>query len=156
MIRCIVLIALCLLLPVTAVFAAECSLPQYESLLAEGKSAAEAREWSRSVEIYSRILGDCRSLVEENDIAKAYDALSFGQLMQEQYTAAIDGAKKCLEHERRYNACMMTAAKASEAIGDRNRALEYARAAVEVEPYDEYSAAVVIYARDFLKGMEKR
>jgi len=156
MIRFIAAFTLILLVPCSAAFAADCSVPQYDSLVLEGKSAAEGREWGRSVEIYSRILGDCRSLVGENDFARAYDALSFGQLMQENYTAAIDGAKKCLEHERRYNACMMTAAKASEAIGDRSMALEYARSAVEVEPYDDYSAAVVIYARDFLKKLEKR
>jgi len=156
MIRFCAAMVLFLLLPFSAVFAADCSLPQYDALVAEGKAATAAREWSRSVEVYSRILGDCRALVVESDLAKAYDALSVGQLMQESYSAAIDSANKCLEYDSRYNACMMTAAKACEALGDRDRALEYARSAAGVEPYDEYSAAVVILARDYLKRQEKR
>jgi len=156
MIRFCAALTLFLLLPLCAAFAAECTLPQYDALVADGKAAATGREWGRSVEIYSRILGDCRPVVPEIDLAKAYDALSVGQLMQENYTAAIDSANKCLEYDGRYNACMMTAAKACEALGDRDRALEFARSAAAVEPYDEYSAAVVILARDYLKRKEKR
>ncbi len=144
------------LLSIGTAFAAECSLPDYDSLVAEGKSAADGREWGKSVEIYNRILADCRALIKEGDIAKAYDALSVGQLMEENYSAAIDSAKKCLEQDPKYYACMMTAAKACEGLGDRAAALDYARAAAAVEPYDDYSGAVVIFAKDFLKRLEKR
>lgn len=155
MIRFLTAFLLALLLPSNFVYAAECSLPQYESLVVEGKAAAAGREWGKSVEIYSRILVDCRSLVSENDLAKAYDALSVGQLMQDNFSAAIDSAKKCIEKEPKYNACMMTAAKACEGLGDRGQALDFARSAAGVDAYDEYSAAVVIYAKDFIKKLEK-
>jgi tetratricopeptide (TPR) repeat protein len=143
------------LIMATTVCANECSVADYDALVVEGKSAASGREWGRSVELYSRMLGDCRSLISDADVAKAYDALSVGQLMQEQFSAAIDSAGKCLEADSRYNACMMTAAKAYESLGDKEKAEEYARAAMAVEPYDDYSAAVGIYARDFLKRLAK-
>jgi Tfp pilus assembly protein PilF len=102
------------------------------------------------------MLADCRTLIKTGDLAKAYDALAVAQMMQENYSAAIESAKKCLDHEPRCNACMMTAAKAYEGLGDRSMSLEYARSAAAVEPYDEYSAAVGILAKDFLKSFEKR
>ena len=155
MIRIVIALVFTLLLPVYNTFAAECTLPLYDSLVVEGKSAVEGREWDNSVKIYSRILDDCRSLVSDSDLAKAYDALAVGQLMKENYSAAIDSAKRCLEQESKYNACMMTAAKAYEGLGDRGMALEYGRAAAAVEVYDDYSAAVAIYAKDYLKKFEK-
>jgi tetratricopeptide (TPR) repeat protein len=156
MIRFLAATVFALLLPLGAAYAADCSLKQYEALVAEGKNAAEGHEWGKSVEVYGRILDDCRPLLGANDLAKAYDALSVGQLMQENYSAAIDSAQKCLAGVPRYNACMMTAAKAYESLGDRSMALEQARAAATVDPYDDYSAAVAIYAKDFLKRLEKR
>lgn len=149
-------LVLVLLLPFTVAFGADCSLPHYEALVAAGKSAADGREWQRSVEIYNSILDDCGSMLAATDLAKAYDALAFGQLMQENYSAAIDSANKCLEAVATYNACMMTAAKGYEGSGDAALARQYAEAAVAAGVHDDYSAAVVIYAKDFLKKYEKR
>ncbi len=95
-------------------------------------------------------------MVGETDLVKVYDSLSVGLLMQEQFTQAIDMAKKCIEQDRKYNACMMTAAKAYYNLGDVGMARDYAREAVEVGSYDDYAAAVVIYAKDFLKKLEKK
>jgi tetratricopeptide (TPR) repeat protein len=156
MFRVSAFIVIALLVSCYCSFAAECTLNEYETLVIDGKAAATGREWGRSVEIYGRILGECRSLVSKNDLATAYDALAVGQLMQENYSVAIDSAKSCLEQEPNYTACMMTAAKAYDGLGDRNMALEFARAAVAVEPYDEYSAASAIYAKDYLRRLEKR
>ena len=150
------LIVVAALLVPARLFAGECSVTEYERLVVEGRSANNGRDWGRTVEIYSRILGDCRALVDKDDQAKAYDALSFGQLMLENYSAARDSAGKCLEVQPQYNACMLTAAKAAEGLGDRGQALEFARAAALVDPYDDYSAAVGIAARSLLKQLEKR
>jgi len=145
-----------LLFPAVALFAEECSISTYETLVAEGKGGDAAREWSRSAEAYSRILAECRTKAKDADLVKVYDALSVAQLMQEKYADAIENAKKCLELDSRYNACMMTAAKCYESLGDRSMALEYAKSAVDAGAYDEYSSAVVIYANDFLKKLEKK
>jgi len=145
-----------LLLSSVPLFAEECNVSTYETLVAEGKRGDDAREWSRSVETYNRILAECRTKVKDVDLAKVYDALSVAQLMQENCAAAIETAKKCLELDNRYNSCMMTAAKCYESIGDRSMALEYAQSAVDVGAYDEYSSAVAIYAKDFIKRIEKK
>jgi tetratricopeptide (TPR) repeat protein len=145
-----------LLLTAVPLFAGECSVSTYDTLVAEGKSGEDTREWGRSVEAYSRILSECRTKVKDVDLVRVYDALSVAQLMRENYADAIENAKKCLELDGRYNACMMTAAKCYESLGDRSMALEYAKAAVEVGAYDEYSSAVVIYANDFIKRLKPR
>ena len=143
-----------LLLSAVPLFAGECSVSTYDTLVAEGKSGDDSREWGRSVEAYSRILAECRTKVNDVDLVKVYDALSVAQLMRENCTDAIENAKKCLELDGRRNACMMTAAKCYESLGDRSVALEYAKAAVDAGAYDEYSSAVAIYAKDFLKRIE--
>jgi tetratricopeptide (TPR) repeat protein len=145
-----------LLFSAVQLFAQECGVSTYETLVAEGKRGDDAREWGRSIEAYSRILAECRAEVKDVDLVKVYDALSVAQLMGENYADAIENAKKCLEIDARYNACMMTAAKCYESLGDRSMALEYARSAVNVGAYDEYSSAVIIYAKDFLKRIEKK
>ena len=145
-----------LFLSTAPLFAGECSSSAYETLVAEGKSADGAREWGRSVEAYGRILAECRAEVKDADLVKVYDALSVAQLMRENCADAIENAKKCLELDNRYNACMMTAAKCYESLGDRSMALEYAKAAVDAGGHDEYSSAVAIYAKDFLKRIEKK
>lgn len=155
MVRLVSLLIMVVLLPLSAALGGECSEAQYEALVAAGKTAVEERAWQRSVDVYGRILTDCRSLISAGDQAKAYDALAFGQLMEGHYAAAIDSAKRCLEAEAGYNACLMTAAKASESIGDMAMARQYAEAAIAVGAHDDYSAATVIYARDFLKKLEK-
>lgn len=156
MVRLVALLVVVMLLPLSAALGGECSVAQYEALVVSGKSAVEAHEWERSVEVYGRIIADCRSLLSAGDLAKAYDALAFGQLMQGDNSAAIDSAKLCLEAEADYNACLMTAARASEATGDTALARQYAEAAIAVGVHDDYSAATVISARDFLKKLEKR
>lgn len=144
------------LLSVAPLLAEECSLSTYETLASDGKSADSAREWGKSVATYSRILAECRALVKDADLVKVYDALSVAQLMMGNHSEAIENAKKCIEADGKYNACMMTAARSYESLGERNAALEYAKSAVEAGPYDEYSAAVVIYAKDFLRRLEKK
>jgi tetratricopeptide (TPR) repeat protein len=143
-----------LLFSAVPLFAEECSRSAYETLVAEGKGGDNAREWSRSVEAYSRVLAECRTEVKDVDLVKVYDALSVAQLMQEKYTDAIENAKKCLELDSRYNACMMTAAKSYESLGDKSMAQEYAKSAIDAGAYDEYSSAVVIYANEFLKRLK--
>jgi tetratricopeptide (TPR) repeat protein len=150
------LVATALFLP-ALLYAGECTVAEYDRLVIEGRRASNGREWDRTVEIYSTIVGDCRPLVvDREDLAKAYDALSFGRLMIENYSAALDDARKCLEAQPQYNACMLTAAKAAEGLGDHGQALEYARAAALVDPYDDYSSAVGIAAKSLLKQLEKR
>ena len=144
-----------LLLSVTPLFAEECSVSDYDALVAEGKRGDDSREWGRSAEAYGKILAECRTVVRDTDLVKVYDALSVAQLMQEKYSEAIGNAGKCLELDSRYNACMMTAAKCYESIGDKSMALEYARSAAAVEAYDEYSSAMAIYAKDFIRRLEK-
>lgn len=149
--------AICgLMLTAAPLFAEVCTTQTYSSLVLEGKGADEGRQWDKSVDVYSRILGGCASLVSSADQVKAYDALSVAQLMKENYSAAIESAKKCLELDNRYNACMMTAAKAYEGLGDKETAISYARSALDAGGYDEYSTAVAILANDFLKRYELR
>lgn len=133
-----------------------CTSSVYEGLVQEAKSADSSREWDRSVELYQKMLGECRELVPVSDVAKVHDGLSVGLLMQGNYTAAIDEAKLCLQQDGKYNACMMTAAKGYENLGDREMAIKYATEAVEAGNYDEYSAATVIYAKEFLRKLEKK
>ncbi len=137
-------------------FSEECSESGYAALVAEGKRADESREWGRAVEAYNRILAECSEQVKNPDLAKVYDALSVAQLMQQNYSSAIESAKKCIELDSKYNACMLTAAKSYENLGDRSMAIEYAKSAVDSGPYDEYSSAVVIYAKDFLRVLERK
>lgn len=136
--------------------AEECTTKTYEGLVSEAKNADANRLWDSSVELYRRILDGCQTQLAEGDRAKLYDALSVGLLMQAQYGEAIDTAKKCIEQDGRYNACMMTAAKAYESLGDRAMAEQFAREAIEVGGSDDYSTAVVIYAKDFLKKLEQK
>jgi tetratricopeptide (TPR) repeat protein len=152
--RSIALALIVFLLQAVPLFAAECSVATYDALVTEGKKGDEAREWGKSVEAYSRILAECRSQVKDVDLVKVYDALGVAQLMLENYTGAIESAKKCIELDSRYNACMMTAAKSYESLGDRRMALEFARAAADTEAHDDYSSAVAIYAKDFLRRMK--
>jgi tetratricopeptide (TPR) repeat protein len=142
-----------IILGAAPLFAENCTPQSYKSLVSEGKAADEAHQWDNSVKVYSRILSECAPLVNKVDLVKAYDALSVAQLMNENYSAAIDNAKKCLELDNRYNSCMMTAAKGYESLGDKDMAISFARSAVEVGAYDEYSSAVVILAKDFLKRL---
>jgi tetratricopeptide (TPR) repeat protein len=137
-------------------FADECSVSDYEKLVAEGKSGDSSREWGKSVEAYNRILSECLTRVVGADLVKVYDALSAAQLMQESYSAAIESAKKCIDLDTKYNACMMTAARSYDNLGDREKALEFARSAAETDVYDEYSSAVAILAKDFLRRLEKK
>lgn len=132
-----------------------CTSSVYEGLVQEAKSADSSREWNRSVELHQKILEECREQIPEKDLPKVHDALSVGLLMQGNYAAAIDEAKLCLQQDEKYNACMMTAAKGYENLGDREMAIKYAEQAVETGNADEYSAAVTIYAREFLRGLGK-
>lgn len=145
-----------LLCPFSTIHAADCSPEQYGVLVQEGKKAAEERDWAQSITVIDRILNDCRQQINESDIAKAYDALATAQLMLEQYPAAIDSAKSCLQFDPGYAACMMTTAKANEFLGDREAAIAAARAVLEVEPRDDYAAAIAIYAQDFLRKLERK
>jgi len=135
--------------------AEECTTAVYEGLVSEAKSADTNRLWDSSVSLYRRILDDCRDMMAKGDLAKLYDALAVGLLMQEQYSEALDIARKCLDEESSCNACMLTAARAYEGLGDRDMAIQLATEASLVEAGDEYSSAVVIYAKDFLKKLEK-
>lgn len=133
----------------------ECTPKVYEGLVSDARNADANRLWDSSVALYRRILDECQGQLLERDAAKLHDALAVGLLMQAQYGEAIDTAKKCIELDGRYNACMMTAAKAYESLGDRTMAAQFARDAIEVGASDDYSAAVVIYAKDFLKKLEQ-
>lgn len=135
--------------------AEECSVSRYGSLITEAKSADEGRLWGRSVELYRTITGECAPLIQQADLVRAYDALSVAEMMQANYPAAIAAADKCLELDNRCNACMMTAARSYENLGERETAVSFATAAVEVGGYDDYSTAVVILAKDFLKKTAK-
>ena len=136
-------------------FAEDCTPQTYTALVLEGKGADEGHQWDRSAEVYGRILGECASLVSSADQVKAYDALSVAQLMKESYAAAIESAKKCIELDSRYNSCMMTAAKGYESLGNKEMAVSYARSALDAGGYDEYSTAVAILAKDFLKRYDQ-
>ncbi len=136
--------------------AEECTETVYAGLVKEAKSADANHLWDSSVELSRRILDECRHLIPEGDLVKLYDSLSVGLLMQDKYGEAVDMAKRCIEQDSRYNSCMMTAAKAYESLGDRAMAIQFAREAIETGGSDDYSSAVVIYARDFLKRLDKK
>jgi len=135
--------------------AEECTVQTYGSLVTEAKRADAGRDWATSVEIYKRMLADCILLINAADLVKTYDALSVALMMNENYSAAIDTAKKCLELNNRYNSCMMTASRSYEKLGDIDMAISYARSAVEVGGDDDYSVAVVIPAKGFPKRTGK-
>lgn len=141
---------------VTSAAAEPCTNDVYEGLVHGAKSADGNREWGQSVELYQKMLEECRELIPGKDLARVHDALSVGLLMQGNYSAAIDEAKLCLQQDGKYNACMMTAAKGYENLGDREMAIKYAGEAVEAGNHDEYSAAVTIYAKEFLRKLEKK
>lgn len=138
------------------VYSADCSVSRYEELVSQGKAAESGREWDKVVDIYSNILSDCRSIVPVTDLPKAYDSLSSAQFMLSKYQDALDNCEKCIIQDNRYNACMMTAARVYEALGNTQRAIESARDAAAVEPYDDYSAAVSIVATDFLRRLKQK
>lgn len=142
-----------LLLGMTPLHAAECTAVSYESLVLQGRSADEGRQWDKAAEIYSRMLSECSSFIQGAELVKVYDALAVAQVMQENYSAAIESSKKCLELDNRFNSCMMTAAKGYEGLGDRDMAVSMAKSAIEVGGYDDYSAAVVIFAKSYLKNL---
>lgn len=146
---------LTVLISVASLQAAECTVQTYSTLVAEGKSADEGRQWNKSVEIYSRLVTDCASSLIPAELVKAYDALSIARLMTENYSAAIETAGKCLELDNRFNSCMITAAKGYENLGDRDMAISFASSAIEVGGYDDYSSAVVIFAKSYLKKLQK-
>ena len=135
--------------------AEECTQQTYGSLIAAAKEADQHRQWGRAAEIYRKLLSECPSLIPSADLVKTYDALSVAQMMNENYSAAIDHAKQCLHLDNRYNSCMMTASRSYEKLGDLDMAISFAQAAVEVGGYDDYSSAVVILAKDFLKKKGK-
>jgi tetratricopeptide (TPR) repeat protein len=156
MYRYITAAAIALICTAAAASPEKCTVAVYEGLVHDAKSADSDRQWDRSVELYRKILSDCPALIRDNDQVKAYDGLAVGLMMQGNHSAAIDTSKKCLELDPKYSACMMTAAKAYEELGDRGMAIQYANAAVEIGGYDDYSSAVVIYARDFLKRITRK
>ena len=143
------------LLTITPLHAAECTVQIYSTLVSESRSADEGRQWDKSVEIYSRLINECATMIKPADLVKAYDALSIARLMTENYSAAIETAQKCLELDNKFNSCMMTAAKGYEGLGDRDMAISFAKSAVEVGGYDDYSSAVVIFAKSYLQKMAK-
>jgi tetratricopeptide (TPR) repeat protein len=145
-----------LLFSAEPLFAEECAVSDYNALVAKGKTGDDAREWGKSVEAYSRILAECRTAVKDTELVKVYDALSVAQLMQENFSEAIENAKQCIGLDSKYNACMMTIAKCYERLGDSSMALEYARSAIYAGSYDEYSSAVVIEAKDFIRRIENK
>lgn len=136
--------------------AEECTAPVYEGLVIEARNADANRLWESSEALYRRILDECRSMMAQGDLPRLYDALAVALLMQERYSDAIDTAKQCLEQDGRYNACMMTAAKGYDALGERETAAQFAREAIETGASDDYSAAVVIDAKAFLRKLEKK
>jgi len=144
-----------LLSVITPLHAAECTVQAYSTLVSEGKSADEGRQWDRSVEIYSKMTDECAPMIKPAELVKAYDALSIARLMTENYSAAIETAGKCLELDNRFNSCMITAAKGYEGLGDLEMAISFARSAIEVGGYDDYSSAVLIFAKSYLKKLQK-
>jgi len=133
----------------------ECTQQNYGSLVAAAKEADQQHQWSRSAELYQQLLSECPSLIPAADLVKTYDALAVAQMMNENYSAAIDNARQCLQLDNRYNSCMMTASRSYEKLGDLDMAISFAQAAVEVGGYDDYSSAVVLLAKDFLKKQGK-
>ncbi len=151
MYRLIAVVIFATMLAASMAGAEECPAPRYEKLILEARAADIGRQWGRSVELYGTMLSDCPDLLTGADLVKVYDALSVAQLMQGNPSGAIDTAAKCLEQDSKYNACMMTAAQASYELGDRERAIAFAREAAEIGVNDEYSNAVAIVAKDFLR-----
>jgi tetratricopeptide (TPR) repeat protein len=143
------------LLNVSPLLAEECTIQSHGTLVSAAKAADQEHQWGRSIELYQEILRECTSLTISADLVKTYDALSVALMMSENYSAAIDQAKKCLELDNRYNSCMMTASRSYEKLGDLEMAISFAQAAVKVGGYDDYSSAVVILAKDFLKKQGK-
>lgn len=148
-------VVMLMLLNLVPAHAEECSVESYGSLVAAAKAADQEKQWGRSVELYRQLLNECSALIPPADLVKTHDALSVALMMSENYSTAIDHAKQCLELDNRYNACMMTASRSYEKLGDLDMAISYAQSAVEVGGYDDYSSAVVILARDFLKKQGK-
>lgn len=144
------------LMTVAHVYSADCSVSRYEELLLQGKAAESGREWEKVVDIYSSILSNCRSILPATDLPKAYDSLSTAQLMLNRYQDALENCEKCITLDNHYNACMMTAARVYESLGNTQRAIESASDAAAVEPYDDYSAAVSIFATDFLRRFKQK
>lgn len=144
------------LLNIVPARAEECTGQSYGSLVTAARGADQERQWGRSVELHRQLLSDCSALIPAADLVKAHDALAVALMMNENYSASIDHARQCLELDPRYNSCMMTASRSYEKLGDLDMAISYAQAAVEVGGYDDYSSAVVILARDFLKKQGKR
>ncbi len=134
----------------------ECTATVYEGLVIEAKNADANRLWETSEARYRRILDECQAMVAEGELPRLHDALAVSLLMQDRYADAIETAKKCLELDGRYNACMMTAAKGYDALGERETAARFANEAIETGASDEYSAAVVIDAKNFLRKLEKK
>lgn len=134
----------------------ECTSPVYEGLVTDARNADANRLWDDSAALYRRIVDECRALVAEGELPRLHDALAVALLMQEKYGEAIDAAKKCLELDGRYNACMMTAARGYDALGEREAAARFAREAIEAGAGDDYSAAVIIDAKNFLRKLEKK
>jgi tetratricopeptide (TPR) repeat protein len=147
---------LVILLTAGSAYSAECPASRYEELVTQAKSADEAREWERATELYSSMVADCQASIPAPDLPKAYDALSSAQLMLNKYQEALENSQKCIDLDSRYNACMMTAARVHEALGDKERAVESARNAAAVEPFDDYSAAVAILANSFLRRYQQK
>lgn len=143
------------LLSFSPLLAEDCTVNSYRALVVEAKSADVNRNWNKSAELYNRLLSECMPLINAADLVKAYDALSVALMMSENYSAAIDGAKKCIELDKNNNSCMMTACLAYEKLGDFELAISFANSAIEVGGYDEYSSAVVLLAKDFLKRHDK-
>lgn len=132
-------------------YSADCPVSRYEELVLQGKAAEDGREWERVADLYGNILSDCITAIPSIDLPKVYDSLSSAQMMLNKHQDALENSAKCIALDNRYNACMMTAARIHDALGDKQRAIESARRAAAVDPYDEYSAAVSLLANDFLR-----
>lgn len=145
-----------ILMAVGSAYSADCPAGRYTELIQQGKAAETGREWERVADLYSNILTECRLTIPAADLPKAYDSLSSAQLMLNKYHDALESCEKCIALDNRYNACMMTAARVHDALGDTLRAIESAKNAASVEPNDEYSAAVSILANDFLRHHKQK
>ena len=154
--KCIYIFIAVIFLSAGSAYSADCPAGRYAELIQQGKAAESEKEWERAIDLYSNILSECRSAVPAADLPKAYDSLSSAQLMLGRYQDALESSEQCIALDNRYNACMMTAARVHEARGDRQRAIEAARDAAAVEPYDDYSAAVSILANDFLRRYKQK
>jgi tetratricopeptide (TPR) repeat protein len=154
--RCISVFIVFIFMSAGSSYSAECPTGRYAELVQQGKAAETEREWEKVVDLYSNILSDCRTTIPAADLPKAYDSLSTAQLMLNKYQDALENCEKCIALDHRYNACMMTAARVHEALGNTQQAIESARDAAAVEPYDDYSAAVSIFASDFLRRYKQK